>query len=811
MKLFHFLLAPSLIFAVPLTQALDSDNDGISDAIEILHQYDHLSATSTPTMTLLPAYSVYGGHDSKYAKTFESIGDINNDNKTDFIVSRQVGYAPEGHTAGAVEILSGADGSTLYEYFGAEGSVLFGWHASAAGDLNADSYPDFLISERTEINGYSTGSVYAYSGQTGALLYQFDGEHSSEDFGAHTAAAGDVNKDGFDDIIVGAINHRVEGSPVGALKVYSGKDGSLLYKKTGSQFLSYYGNVVAGMGDINNDGYDDFAASASTHKIDNIKVGLIEVFSGKTGDLLHRFQGNETHLRLGEKFANAGDLNNDGYPDILASTYISDPSQDGPVVIFSGFDGSQLTVKTEATLPVDKVDFGKALSTAGDVNNDGYDDYLISAPKHLNRGVTFVYSGKDHSKLFELKYGKTSAEFGSSVTSADDINQDGYADIAVAALKDGFTNTTKGSITLFISSVDLDGDGKADNVDTDDDGDGLSDETEQTLGTNSKLKDSDLDGVNDKIEVDAGSDPTDANSFPLLTLISFENGIKPKFLYGDASVDSSHAQHGSHSLRTDTISNNRFATLTMRVEMIKNSFRFWAKTSTEEGEDKLIVRIDSDVVIEISGETEWTQYRIRHSEGFHSIDFIYSKNRIGSSGDDAIWLDAISYRQPISAGDSDADTLSDFDETNIHFTNPQVVDTDSDGINDQTEVANGSNPIIDPANPQGLDSDNDGLTDSDELILHKTNYLVADTDGDGMNDGDEVSALRDPRIADSAEQPTPPEEPVSPEQPEAPSEPSTPNNGDTSGSTSASGGSLYWFGLLLFFFARITKQYRPRL
>lgn len=809
MKLFHFLLAPSLIFAVPLTQALDSDNDGISDAIEILHQYDHLSATSTPTMTLLPAYSVYGGHDSKYAKTFESIGDINNDNKTDFIVSRQVGYAPEGHTAGAVEIISGEDGSTLYEYFGAEGSVLFGWHASAAGDLNADSYPDFLISERTKINGYSTGSVYAYSGQTGELLYRFDGEHSSEDFGAHTAAAGDVNKDGFGDIIVGAINHRVEGSPVGALKVYSGKDGRLLYKKTGSQYLSYYGNVVAGMGDINNDGYDDFAASASTHKIDNIKVGLIEVFSGKTGDLLHRFQGNETHLRLGEKFANAGDLNNDGYPDILASTYISDPSQDGPVVIFSGFDGSQLTVKTEATLPVDKVDFGKALSTAGDVNNDGYDDYLISAPKHLNRGVTFVYSGKDHSKLFELNYGSThSAEFGSSVTPAGDINQDGYADIAIAAVKDGGINTTKGSISVFISTVDLDGDGKADNVDTDDDGDGLSDETEQTLGTNSKLKDSDLDGVNDKIEVDAGSDPTDANSFPLLTLISFENGMKPKFLYGNASLDSSHAQHGNHSLRTDTISNNEYVSLSMRVEMIKNSFSFWAKTSTEEGADKLTVSIDRDVLIEISGETDWTQYHIPHSDGFHSIVFKYSKDRSVSNGDDAIWLDAISYRQPVSAVDSDADTLSDFNETNIHFTNPQVVDTDSDGINDQTEVANGSNPIIDPANPQGLDSDNDGLTDSDELILHKTNYLMADTDGDGMNDGDEVSALRNPLVADSPEEPNTPEEPESPAQPETPNEPSSPNSDDGSESASGSGGSLYWFGLLLFFIARITRRCR---
>ena len=309
----------------------------------------------------------------------------------------------------------------------------------------------------------------------------------------------------------------------------------------------------------------------------------------------------------------------------------------------------------------------------------------------------------------------------------------------------------------------------------------------------------------DKTEVDAGSDPTDANSFPLLTLISFENGMKPKFLYGNASVDSSHAQHGSHSLRSDTISNNEYVSLSMRVEMIKNSFSFWAKTSTEEGADKLTVSIDRDIVVEISGDTDWTQYRFPHSDGFHSIEFRYSKDRSVSNGDDAIWLDAISYRQLISAVDSDADTLSDFDESNIHFTNPQVIDTDSDGINDQTEVANGSNPIIDPANPQGLDSDNDGLTDSDELILHKTNYLVADTDGDGMNDGDEVSALRDPRIADSAEQPTPPEEPVSPEQPEAPTEPSAPNNED--GSASASGGSLYWFGLLLLIFGRVVRHY----
>ncbi len=806
MKLFHFLLAPSLILATPLALSLDSDNDGISDAIEILHEYDHLSAASTPTMTLLPALAIYGGHDSGFAHTFESIGDINGDEITDFVVSIRKYNVPDGYQTGAVQIFSGADGSQLYEYFGAEGSVAFGAHSSAAGDLNGDGIADFLISEISGVNGSSSGTVYAYSGESGELLYQFDGEYNRENFGSHTAAAGDVNKDGFDDVVIGAYGHLVDGSQVGAIKVYSGKDGSLLHIKYGSQYLSYYGRNVSGMGDINKDGYDDFAASVLTHKVDNLNIGLIEIFSGKTGDLLHQFQGNETRLRLGDSFANAGDINNDGYPDIIASSYDTDLYTDGSVILFSGLDGSELKVNLEPSLPVDKVEFGHSVSTAGDINKDGYDDYLISAPKHKNRGVVFVYSGKDHSKLFEISNGKSSAEFGSSVISAGDINKDGYADIAIAAVKDGFTNTTKGSISVYVSSVDLDGDGKADNVDTDDDGDGLSDETEKTLGTNSKLKDSDLDGVDDKIEVDAGSDPADENSFPLLTLISFENGMKPKFLYGGASVESSHAQHGSNSLRTNTISNNEFVSLSMRIEMIKNSFSFWAKTSTEEGADKLTVSIDRDVVVEISGETEWTQYRFPHSDGFHSIEFRYSKDRSVSNGDDAIWLDAISYRQSFSAVDSDADTLSDFDETNIHFSNPLVIDTDSDGIDDPIEVANGNNPIFDPANPRGLDTDNDGLTDSDELLLHKTNYLLADTDGDLMNDGDEVSAMRNPLVADSPEQPESPDEPSLPEQPDTPSEPSAPNNDGDAKDEGGSGGSLYWISLLLFILARSSRR-----
>lgn len=88
--------------------------------------------------------------------------------------------------------------------------------------------------------------------------------------------------------------------------------------------------------------------------------------------------------------------------------------------------------------------------------------------------------------------------------------------------------------------------------------------------------------------------------------------------------------------------------------------------------------------------------------------------------------------------DADGDGLFDQDETGVYFTNPQLFDTDGDGIGDGEEVYYGTNPLAANAAPAQADSDGDGLFDLDETSVYGTSPYVFDTDGDGVGDGQEV-------------------------------------------------------------------------
>jgi len=207
--------------------------------------------------------------------------------------------------------------------------------------------------------------------------------------------------------------------------------------------------------------------------------------------------------------------------------------------------------------------------------------------------------------------------------------------------------------------------------------------------------DTDGDGVNDADEVAVGTNPNVANSD---FIISFEDGELPSVLTGLTAwvVDNSTASHKSFSLKAGTIADSQQAGFAMTFVSDGSDLSFYAKVSSEKDYDKFVVEVDGSVVLEISGDVDWKQYSIPFSAGAHDIVVKYTKDGSVSSGDDTAWIDYIQFSTitSTSATDSDGDKISNDDETNIHNTNPNAIDTDYDGVNDLDEILQGTDPTL---------------------------------------------------------------------------------------------------------------------
>ena len=138
----------------------------------------------------------------------------------------------------------------------------FGVSVSGAGDVNGDGVPDLVVgSPADSSNGANSGRAWVYSGANGAVLYTFDGD-PGDILGFEVSGAGDVNDDGFDDLIVGAEFDGSNLTASGSVRVFSGFDGSVLYNFEGDAGGDRFGHSVSGVGDVNGDGIPDFFAGS---------------------------------------------------------------------------------------------------------------------------------------------------------------------------------------------------------------------------------------------------------------------------------------------------------------------------------------------------------------------------------------------------------------------------------------------------------------------------------------------------------------------------------------------------------------------
>jgi hypothetical protein len=360
------------------------------------------------------------------------LGDVNGDGHPDVAVGGQV-YSTR---AGIVRVYSGEDGSTLYTFSAGVTPDNYGCVAGP-GDVNRDGYADIVVgaSGLYSKDVYS-GVVYVYSGKNGSTLHKFYGPYGSG-MGSSVAGAGDVNADGWPDIVAGSATW--DGYTDVAI-VYSGKDGSTLHSFRPVTVMSYLN--VAGGGDVNKDGHADILVGA---KSANSGRGGVWLYSGKDGSTLYSWSGDTDARWMGARVAGGGDVDGDGWLDVAATgRKLVGPIYCPTVSVFSGYDGGRIHYIAR--------DFeahrGPKVSIRADVDQDGCADVAagwLAYPPAGDTGSVAVYSGADSSLLYTLTGNNKGSGFGDST----DMNENG--DLVVGAPWEVHNGVTLGHVHAYLS------------------------------------------------------------------------------------------------------------------------------------------------------------------------------------------------------------------------------------------------------------------------------------------------------------------------------------------------------------------------
>jgi hypothetical protein len=162
------------------------------------------------------------------------------------------------------------------------GAALGAMFTSVVGDVDRDGVPDVYAADYTNAaRGPSTGRVYVHSGRDGRRLHTFTGESAGDGFGIGSADVGDVDEDGFDDLLVGAWQHAGAAASGGKVYLFSGRDGRVLRTITGRVPGETLGFDATGIGDVDGDGTVDLLVTSSWSNVAGYRSGRMFVISGK--------------------------------------------------------------------------------------------------------------------------------------------------------------------------------------------------------------------------------------------------------------------------------------------------------------------------------------------------------------------------------------------------------------------------------------------------------------------------------------------------------------------------------------------------
>jgi|CXWL01.1.fsa_nt_gi hypothetical protein len=399
--------------------------------------------------------------DDRSSFSVSTAGDVNGDGFDDLIIGAWgadpndldsgSSYVVFGHASGfsAAMNLSSLNGSNGFRLDGETVDDRSSFSVSNAGDVNGDGFDDVIVGAfRADPNGGNSGSSYVVFGKASGFSatmnlsslngrngFRLDGEMANDISGYSVSNAGDVNGDGFTDLIVGASGANDHGyyASGGASYVVFGKasgfsaamDLSSLNGNNGFRLdgIGNSGSRVSSAGDVNGDGFDDVIVDAAYTGRYGQNPGASYVVFGQAsgfsaamdlsslnGNNGFRLDGEAAYDGSGFSVSNAGDVNGDGFDDLIVGAPHADPNGDdsgSSYVVFGKASGFSATMNLSNLNGNDgfRLDgvaaydlSGGSVSTAGDVNGDGFDDLIVGAggadPNGSYSGSSYIIFGR---------------------------------------------------------------------------------------------------------------------------------------------------------------------------------------------------------------------------------------------------------------------------------------------------------------------------------------------------------------------------------------------------------------------------------
>lgn len=307
------------------------------------------------------------------------------------------------------------------------------------GDVNDDGFPDFAVGSPGEKRATGSGTRYyvgwvrVHSGRNGGVLREWSGLASEDNLGAACARVPDVDGDGHDELLLGIPGYRYSGGITGRFVLVSPRTGFWMGFGSSPGVDDRFATVLCGLPDTDGDGAGDFLIAAPEDAGAGTSSGIVYQYSGATQSLIRAYSGDASRLRCGRSLASLGDVDGDGFGDFAIGYENGWPQSISAVRVHSGLTGAEI-YGIPGRLTVNR--WNVALCSIADLDGDGVRELAVGWPDANSGGLSAngavaVHSGRTGALLSEIPGHAPGILFGTNVADAGDLDRDGYPEVAV--------------------------------------------------------------------------------------------------------------------------------------------------------------------------------------------------------------------------------------------------------------------------------------------------------------------------------------------------------------------------------------------